>query len=86
LDGDRHALRPNLFQKTEGNLNQVFAGQNVGVKQVSDRIWLVIFMHYDRDYFEDETCRLEPVGNPFGPKVLPMSPEYIKIIWRPHPV
>ena len=24
---------------------------------------------------DDETCRLEPVANPFGPKVLPMSPE-----------
>jgi len=23
----------------------------------------------------DETCRLEPIENPFGPKVLPMSPE-----------
>ena len=26
-------------------------------------------------YFDDETCRLEPIENPFGPKVLPMSPE-----------
>jgi hypothetical protein len=33
------------------------------------------FMHYDLGYFDDETCRLEPVANPFGPKVLPMSPE-----------
>jgi hypothetical protein len=22
----------------------------------------------------DETCRLEPIDNPFGPKLLPMSP------------
>ena len=57
------------------NLSQVFAGQNVGVKQVSDHIWLVTFMHYDLGYFDDETCRLEPIENPFGPKVLPMSPE-----------
>ena len=57
------------------NLSQVFAGQNVGVKQVSDRIWLVSFMHYDLGYFDDQTCRLEPIENPFGPKVLPMSPE-----------
>ena len=53
----------------------VFAGQNVGVRQVSDRIWLVSFMDYDLGYFDDETCRLEPIENPFGPKVLPMSPE-----------
>jgi putative transposase len=57
------------------NLSHVFAGQNVGVRQVSDRIWLVTFMQYDLGYFDDETCRLEPIENPFGPKVLPMSPE-----------
>jgi putative transposase len=51
------------------------AGQNVGVTQVGERIWLVTFMHYDLGYFDDETCRLEPIENPFGPKVLPMSPE-----------
>ena len=57
------------------NLSQVFAGQRVGVRQVSDRIWLVTFMHYDLGYFDDETCRLEPIANPFGPKLSPMSPE-----------
>jgi putative transposase len=57
------------------NLSQVFAGQNVGVEQMSDRIWLVTFMHYGLGYFDDETCRLEPVENSFGPTVLPMSPE-----------
>jgi putative transposase len=57
------------------NLSTVFAGQDVGVRQVSDRIWLVSFMDYDLGYFDDETCRLEPIENPFCPKVLPMSPE-----------
>ena len=57
------------------NLSQVFAGQAVGVKQVSERVWLVSFMNYDLGSFDDETCRLEPTENPFGPKVLPMSPE-----------
>jgi putative transposase len=56
------------------NLSHVFAGQNVGVTQVGERIWLVTFMQYDLGYFDDETCRLEPIENPFGPKVLPMSP------------
>ena len=32
-------------------------------------------MDYDLGYFDDETCRLEPIANPFGPKVLPMCPE-----------
>jgi putative transposase len=63
------------FKKRKVNLSQVFAGQNVGVKQVDERLWLVSFMHYDLGYFDDETCRLEPIENPFGPKVLPMSPE-----------
>jgi putative transposase len=57
------------------NLSQVFAGQDVGVKQVGDHIWLVTFRDYDLGYFDDETCRLEPIANPFGPKVLPMCPE-----------
>ena len=42
--------------------------------RTEDRIWLVSFMDYDLGYFDDETCRLEPLANPFGPKVLPMSP------------
>lgn len=55
------------------NLSVVLAGQNVGIKEVQDKIWLVSFMNYDLGYFDDETCKLEPVDNPFGPKVLPMS-------------
>ena len=51
------------------------AGQQVGVRQVTERIWLVSFMEYDLGYFDDETCRLEPIDNPFRSKVLPMSPE-----------
>jgi len=62
------------FNRQKINLSQVFAGQTVGIKQVADHIWLASFMHYDLGYFDDETCRLEPIKNPFGPKVLPMSP------------
>ena len=63
------------FNNQKINLSQVFAGQTVGIKQTEDRIWLVSFMDYDLGYFDDETCRLEPLANPFGPKVLPMSSE-----------
>jgi putative transposase len=45
------------------------------IPKVSDELWLVSFMRYDLGYFDDETCRLEPIANPFGAKVLPMSPE-----------
>jgi putative transposase len=63
------------YKQRKINLSKAFAGQNVGVRQVNDRIWLVSFMDYDLGYFDDETCRLEPIENPFSPKVLPMSPE-----------
>lgn len=63
------------YQRRKINVSQVFAGQKIGVKQTDDHIWLVTFMDYDLGYFDDETCRLEPIDNPFGPKLLPMSPE-----------
>jgi putative transposase len=63
------------YSRRKINLSVVFAGQNVGVRQVSDRLWLVSFMDYDLGYVDDETCRLEPIENPFSPKLLPMSPE-----------
>jgi putative transposase len=46
----------------------------VGIKEEDDKIWLVSFMDYDIGYFELETRRVEPLDNPFGPKVLSMSP------------
>lgn len=55
------------------NFSKVFAGQNVGIKEVNDKIWLVSFMNYDLGYFDEDSCRLEPLDNPFGAKVLPMS-------------
>ena len=61
------------FKTRKINLSQVFAGQRVGIKQVDDRLWLVSFMDYDLGYFDDTECRLEPIDNPFGPKLLPMS-------------
>ena len=51
------------FGKRKINLSTVFADQNVGVKQVDERIWLVTFMQYDLGFFDDETCRLEPAEN-----------------------
>jgi len=56
-------------------LINVFAGQNVGVKEVSDRIWLVSFMESDLGFFDHESGRVECAPNPFEAKVLPMRPE-----------
>jgi putative transposase len=52
----------------------VFASQAASIKEVQDDIWLVSFMGCDLGYFDLETRVLEPLENPFGPKVLPMSP------------
>jgi len=53
-------------------LNQVFASQAVGIKDVHNDIWLMSIMDYDLGYFDLETRVLEPLQNPFGQKVLPM--------------
>ena len=53
----------------------MFARHAVDVRQGDDHISLVTFMHDDLAYFDDETCRLEPIENPFAAKVLPMCPE-----------
>ena len=63
------------YQGRKINLSQVFAGQKVGVRQTDDHVWLVTFMDYDLGYFDDEVGRLEPIDNPFGSSLLPMSPE-----------
>jgi putative transposase len=54
------------------NFNTVFAGQAVGIKEVHDDIWLVSFMDYDLGYFDLETRVLEPLDDPFGPRLSPM--------------
>lgn len=54
------------------NFSKVFAGQDIGVKQVDDKIWLVSFMNYDLGYFDEETQRVQAGKNPFGAKVSPM--------------
>ena len=56
------------------NFSTVFAGQDVGIREVSEKIWLVTFMDYDLGYFDEDSKRFEPLANPFGPKVLPMPP------------
>ena len=63
------------FGRRKVNLSQVFAGQNVGVREVADHIWLISFMHYDLGFFDDQCSRVECAPNPFTAKVLPMSPE-----------
>jgi putative transposase len=58
------------------NLSQVFAGQNVGIKEIAEKIWLVSFMHYDLGFFDHETGRVECAENPFGAKVSAVSMDH----------
>ena len=72
------------------NLSAVFAGQNVGIKEGSEKIWLVSFMHYDLGFFDHEA------GASNAPKTrsmlrcylclrrykpLPMCPERTLLSW-----
>jgi len=52
-----------------------FAGQNLGIKGISDDVWLATFMNDDLGFFDSATDRITSVENPFGDKVLPMSQE-----------
>src|SRR6476661_3866814 len=51
------------------NLSTVFAGQTLGIKEVEEGIWLVSFMEYDLGYIDLEEKTLQPLTNPFGPRV-----------------
>jgi transposase InsO family protein len=55
------------------NISTVLAGQTLGIKEVDDGIWLASFMHYDLGYFDLEQKTLQPLDNPFGPGLSPMS-------------
>jgi transposase InsO family protein len=55
------------------NLSVVLAGQKLGIKEVDEGIWLVSFMHYDLGYIDLEQKTLQPLDNPFGPGLSPMS-------------
>jgi transposase InsO family protein len=55
------------------NVSTVLAGQRLGIKEVDDGIWIVSFMRYDLGYIDLEQRTLQPLDNPFGPRLSPMS-------------
>src|SRR6202030_1549450 len=55
------------------NISTVLAGQKLGIREVDEGIWLVSFMHYDLGYFDLEQKTLQPLDNPFGTRLSPMS-------------
>jgi putative transposase len=56
------------------NLSTVFAGQNGGIKEVSDKSCRGSFMDYALGFFDHKTGCLGSINNPFEAKVLLMSP------------
>jgi transposase InsO family protein len=55
------------------NVSTVLAGQRLGIKEIDDGIWLLSFMHYDLGYIDLEQRTLQPIDNPFGTRLSPMS-------------
>jgi len=55
------------------NISTVLAGQKLGLKEVDDGIWLISFMHYDLGYIDLEQRTLQPIDNPFGTRLSPIS-------------
>ena len=61
--------------KRKIHLSTALAGQNIGIREIGDRLWLVTFMTYDLGFFDHQAGRVESAHNPFEARVLPMSPE-----------
>jgi transposase InsO family protein len=55
------------------NISTVLAGQRLGIKEVDDGIWPVSFLSYDLGYIDLEQKTLQPLDNPFGTRLSPMS-------------
>jgi hypothetical protein len=64
-----NVLSPNFGIST----GPLFAGQRLGVKEVDGGIWLVSFMNYDLGFIDLEQKTPQPLDNPFGPRLSPMS-------------
>lgn len=52
----------------------VFAGEDVGIREVSDKIGLVSFMELDLGDFDADERRVKLAVDPFILKVLPILP------------
>ena len=63
------------FKGQKVNLSHAFAAQTSASRRSVTESGSSASCSTHLGYFDDETCRLEPIDNPFGPKVLPMSPE-----------
>ena len=61
------------MQRKRINVSTVLAGERLGIKEVDEGIWIVSFMSYDLGFIDLEQKTLQPLDNPFGPRLSPMS-------------
>lgn len=69
----RNNFPPEQFEAAHDLVVRELAGQSLGIKEADDGNWLVTFMHYDLGYIDLEQRTLQPLDNPFGPRLSPMS-------------
>jgi len=55
------------------NISHVLARQRVGIKEVDEGIWIVSFMRHDLGHVDLEQQTLQPLDNPCGKRLSPMS-------------
>jgi transposase InsO family protein len=58
------------FKKKKVNISTALAGQDIGVKEVSDGVWLVTFMNYDLGFFDLNNKKIDPCEYPFAPEIV----------------
>ena len=58
------------FKRNKINLSRALAGQDVGVKEINDGVWLVTFMNYDLGFFDLDNQKIEPCEYPFAPEIV----------------
>ncbi len=56
-------------KKLKIHICSALRGQDVGIKEIDDGLWLVTFMQYDLGYFDEKSKRFEPGSNPFAFKL-----------------
>jgi hypothetical protein len=59
--------------QTTGRILHLSRHKGTALPSTQTRTWCVSSADYDFGYLDDETCKLEPAANPFGPKMLPMG-------------
>lgn len=58
------------YKRLKVHLSLALAGQDIGIKEHEDGIWLVSFMNYDLGYFDTDSELFECLNYPFAPEII----------------